>query len=251
MLQLIHAPINEEDVGIVHTGKRTLTLGAEQVTTVYVNVNTGAQYYGQDLLLVPSKEQVLPEGVVIEEGLVRVPRKRSGYVPVPIANTNKHSITLTQRTVLGHLQTVKTAYMANVEQINRREEVKPPTHTASAPGGDNSTKHKPAWWDPPIDLSHLNEEQRRIAKQLLREECHAFAYDEDDIGSIPSLKLHITLHDTTPVRKMYVSPKTTTPGGERVYPGLIEPGLDYAFTLFICVTSCVRTNERWDFKTVL
>lgn len=46
VLQLIHAPVSEEDVGIIHTGKRTLTLGAEQVTTVYVNVNTGAQYHG-------------------------------------------------------------------------------------------------------------------------------------------------------------------------------------------------------------
>ena len=205
VLQLIHAPVSEEDVGIIHTGKRTLTLGAEQVTTVYVNVNTGAQYQGQDLLLVPSEEPTLPEGVVIEEGLVRVPSNRSGYVPVPIANTNKHSVTLAQRTVFGHLQTVKTAYAASVEQMNRGEGLKPPTNTASSPGGDNSKKHKPAWWDPPVDLSHLNEEQRRITKQLLREECHAFAYDDDDIGSIPSLKLHITLHDTTPVRKTYMA----------------------------------------------
>ena len=65
VLQLIHAPVSEEDVGIIHTGKRTLTLGAEQVTTVYVNVNTGAQYHGQDLLLVPSEEPTLPEGIVI------------------------------------------------------------------------------------------------------------------------------------------------------------------------------------------
>ena len=204
LLQLIHAPVSEEDVGIIHTGKRTLTLGAEQVTTVYVNVNTGAQYHGQDLLLVPSEEPTLPEGVVIEEGLVSVPSNRSGYVPVPIANTNKHSVTLAQHTVFGHLQTVKTAYAAGVEQMNRGEGLKPPTNISS-PGGDNSKKHKPAWWDPPVDLSHLNEEQGRITKQLLREECHAFAYDDDDIGSIPSLKLHITLHDTTPVRKTYMA----------------------------------------------
>lgn len=204
VLQLIHAPISEEDVGMVHTGKRTITLGAEQITTVYVNVNTEAQYHGQDLLLVPSEEPTLPEGVVIEEGLVRVPRKRSGYVPVPIVNTNKYSVTLTQRTVVGHLQTVKTAYAASVEQITGGEGLKSPTNTSSAPG-DNSKKHKPAWWDTPVDLSHLNEEQKRITKQLLREECHAFAYDDDDIGSIPSLKLHITLHDTTPVRKTYMA----------------------------------------------
>lgn len=205
VLQLIHAPVNEEEVGIVHTGKRTLTLAAEQVTTVYANVNTGAQYHGQDLLLVPSEAPTLPEGVVVEEGLVRVPSKRSGYVPVPIINTNKYSVTLLMRTAIGHLQTVKTAYVASVGQMNRGEGKTPSTDTASTKDCDKSEREKPVWWDPPVDLSHLNEEQRRTTKQLLREECHAFAYDDDDIGAIPSLKLHITLHDTTPVRKTYVA----------------------------------------------
>ncbi|KAF3836244.1 hypothetical protein F7725_028802 [Dissostichus mawsoni] len=91
VLQLIHAPISEEDVGVVHTGKRTLTLGAEQVTTVYVNVNTGAQYHGQDLLLVPSEEPTLPEGVVIEEGLVSVPRKRQHQTGEPEEDSDSES----------------------------------------------------------------------------------------------------------------------------------------------------------------
>lgn len=121
VLQLIHAPNNEEEVGIVHTGKRTHTLAAEQVTTVYVRVGTEAQYNGQDLLLVPSGVPTLPEGVVVEEGLVRVPSKRSDYVLVPIVNTNKYSVTLPQRTAIGHLKTVKTAYVASVGQIREEE----------------------------------------------------------------------------------------------------------------------------------
>lgn len=204
VLQLIHAPLCDDDVGVVHTGRKTITLAAEQVTTVYVNANTAVQYQGQDLLLVPSEEPTVPEGVVIEQGLVTVPSRRSGYVPVPIANTNRYSVTLNQRTVLGHLQTVKTAYAASPEQLRVGEGVEPPVNTVSA-NSDSTTTQKPTWWDPPVDLSHLNEDQRRITKQLLREECHAFAYDDEDIGSIPSLNLHITLHDTTPVRKTYMA----------------------------------------------
>lgn len=37
----------------------------------------------------------------------------------------------------------------------------------------------------------------------LREECHAFAFNEDDIGCIPFLILHITL-ETTPIKKTYM-----------------------------------------------
>lgn len=64
---------------------------------------------------------------------------------------------------------------------------------------------KPDQWDPPVDHSHLNDDQRDIVKQLLREECHAFAYDENDIGCIDSLKLHISLQDPTPVKRTYMS----------------------------------------------
>lgn len=91
MLKLIQSSDSEGDVGIVHTGKRTINLAAEQVTTVYVKANTGAQFKGQDLLLVPSEEPTLPEGVTIEEGLITVPNDRSGYVPIPIANTNRQT----------------------------------------------------------------------------------------------------------------------------------------------------------------
>lgn len=40
---------------------------------------------------------------------------------------------------------------------------------------------------------------------MLREECEAFARDENDVGCIPSLRMHITLTDQTPVQKMYIS----------------------------------------------
>lgn len=40
---------------------------------------------------------------------------------------------------------------------------------------------------------------------MLREECHALAYDDKDIECIPTLNMHITLHDTTPVHMTYIS----------------------------------------------
>lgn len=56
-----------------------------------------------------------------------------------------------------------------------------------------------------MDLHHLTENQQAAVKMMLREECEAFAYDSDDVGCIPSLKMHITLHDTSPVQKTYMS----------------------------------------------
>lgn len=93
---------------------------------------------------------------------------------------------LSTQTNIGHLQTVKTVYVASVGQMNRGDRTKPSTHTVSTEDSDKSERKKPAWWDPLVDLSHLNKEQKRITKQLLREECHAFAHNDDDIGTIPS-----------------------------------------------------------------
>lgn len=40
---------------------------------------------------------------------------------------------------------------------------------------------------------------------MLREECNAFSKDDMDVGCILTLKMHITLKDTTPVQKTYIS----------------------------------------------
>lgn len=117
MLKLIQTSDNYGDVGIVHTGKRRIKLAAEKVPIVTVKVNTVDQFKDQDLLLVPSEEPTLPEGVTVAECLITVPSDRSGYLKIPIASTNKQDITLDQRTVVGHLQTFKTTYAVRTEKI--------------------------------------------------------------------------------------------------------------------------------------
>ncbi len=256
MLKVIESSDSDGDVGIVHTGKRRISLAAEQVTIVYVKASTGSQFKGQDLLLVPSEEPTLPEGVTIEEGLITVPSDRSRYVAIPIANTNKQDITLSQRTVLGHLQTFKTTYAVRTEQINIGEGGKQqksqqsntvPNEVGSQVSGDkDKTKtQKPTQWDPDVDLSHLNDVQRETVRQLLREECHAFAYDEDDIGSIPSLKLHITLHDTIPVKKTYMSvPKPLHQEVKEYLQDLLNRGwITHSRSPYASPVVCVRKKD--------
>ncbi len=60
-------------------------------------------------------------------------------------------------------------------------------------------------WDPPVDLSHLTEEQQRIAKIMLYEESRAFAHNDEDVGCVPSLQISINLIDSIPVQRAYSS----------------------------------------------
>lgn len=65
---------------------------------------------------------------------------------------------------------------------------------------------------------HTQQSQQTAAKQMLWEEYEAFAYDSDDMDCIPSLKMHLTLHGTSPVQKTYMSvPKPLHKRSERVF----------------------------------
>ncbi|KAL8587249.1 hypothetical protein ACOMHN_013333 [Nucella lapillus] len=62
-------------------------------------------------------------------------------------------------------------------------------------------------WDPPVDLENtpLTEGQKKRVRQLLQDECDAFAHDEDDVGCIEDLELDIELTYKMPVQSSYVS----------------------------------------------
>ena len=60
-------------------------------------------------------------------------------------------------------------------------------------------------WVPPVDLSPLSCEQQSIVTALLKEECGAFAVDDNDIGCARELELEINLKDDKPVQKTYNS----------------------------------------------
>ena len=60
-------------------------------------------------------------------------------------------------------------------------------------------------WEPPIDLSHLEEDEQSVVREILREEADAFARDENEVGCIDNLELNINLADDKPVQKNYVS----------------------------------------------
>ncbi|PIK42002.1 hypothetical protein BSL78_21124 [Apostichopus japonicus] len=70
---------------------------------------------------------------------------------------------------------------------------------------ENGATRERGDWLPSVDLSDLTSEQRRLAKQMLTEECHAFARNDDDLGTIPTLKMKIQLDDDVPVQKSYIS----------------------------------------------
>lgn len=60
-------------------------------------------------------------------------------------------------------------------------------------------------WDPPADLSHLSEPEREVVQKIFRDESASFSKSENGIGCIEKFKLSISLNDTEPVAKTYLS----------------------------------------------
>lgn len=46
-------------------------------------------------------------------------------------------------------------------------------------------------WDPPVNLSHMDENKRETVQQILREESASFSQTDDDIGCVKDLQMDI------------------------------------------------------------
>uniref|UniRef100_A0A1A8SA02 Gypsy retrotransposon integrase-like protein 1 n=1 Tax=Nothobranchius rachovii TaxID=451742 RepID=A0A1A8SA02_9TELE len=210
VVKLVQNSSEDPETGAVRTGVRRVPLSANQVTTVYVRAHVSSHARGQDMLFLPDGADPPPEGVIFSDGLVKIPDRKVSYVPIPVTNTTDHTIYLESRKVIGYLEPVKTAYAAGIQtKVNELAQENKSGTELRYPNPSNTqtreNQQRPKSWDPPVDLQHLDENQRAAARKMLREECEAFAYDSDDVGRIPSLRMHISLHDTNPVKKTYMS----------------------------------------------
>lgn len=103
-----------------------------------------------------------------------------------VSNPTDHDIVLGGRTVVGIVQTITAVLPA---QMFEKATSAATVNQTSTQGQSCSSKE----WDPPVDLSHLSEEQRAIVKQMLREESQLFSKTDNDIGFIENLNMTISV----------------------------------------------------------
>ena len=154
------------------------------------------------LIFEPHENPQWPEGLEFCDTLVSV---KAGVVPkfiVSVQNPTNHDITLAGRTFIGTVQSVRSVYPANMFKADCSPSASIHHVQAQSPS-ENTPAHEQ--WDPPVDLTHLDEHQRQIASQMLREESESFSKSDDDIGCVRNLQMDISLKDREPVSKTYLS----------------------------------------------
>lgn len=143
------------------------------------------------------------EPLDLGDGLVEVHHTKRPYVEIPVCNHTQHNITLDNFTVLGSIQTID-----KIVETDQTDSIEVNTVNSPVPAGEDDkdqTGQLSQLWHPPIDISHLNDEQQVIVKKMLYEESNAFARDDNDIGCVPSLHMSITLKDDIPVQRSYAA----------------------------------------------
>lgn len=190
---------------VVKTGKTGLTIPAGQLCEVKCRVRK--MHQSRTVLFQPSSVSPCPDGLDFFPALVDVPSGSSKVVKIPAQNTTKHSIYLTKNTVLGSMEEVAEVRAMNWSSVNSEPE---PQSTVTAGSAQINNKHDTPdtttqKWHPPVDISHLEEDEQRIVEDMLYEESDVFAKNDSDIGCITNLKLKINLKDETPVQTAYNS----------------------------------------------
>ena len=198
-VNIVRTRTQDAGTSVVRVGKKDVMVPKGQSVRVKCRVHLGPVAEELPIIFEPKEEGDLPEGLQLSEELSKIAPGTSSQVTILVHNNIDKDILLKRRTELGQIQMVKS--VLPIPKPPDQEHVQEGDSVDVSPSEEQAQK----LWDPPVGLSHLEEEQQSIVRQMLQEEADAFARDENEVGCIDNLELEINLSDDQPVRKNYVS----------------------------------------------
>ena len=185
----------------------------------------------------------------------------TSIIDVQVTNNTDHNITLPGRTVLRRLQLVRSVNPVEVRLTDTEvtsvslgeayqvEQTKPSLvdhcKSCSARVVPNEMTDCSSEKLPDVDLSGLTPDQQEQVRQLLRDEADTFARNEDDVGTVPDLKMDINLISNEPVQKNYLSiPRPLYPEVKAYVEDLLNRGfIRKSKSPFSSSVVCVRKKD--------
>ena len=116
------------------TEKRTVVIPKGAVIEVTCHANTGPLQHKTPVLFEPLSKFELPYGLELSETLLCADKGSSSRLNVKVCNTTNHDIRLKGRTVLGHLQLVKSVTLLEVKLKENNSLNDPPSDTETVTG---------------------------------------------------------------------------------------------------------------------
>lgn len=127
------------------------------------------------ILLESNQEKLQVDQLDLGDGLLEVYRAHSPFIKVPIGNHSKHDVTLPWQIAFGSIQPISK--IIETDQVVELSHVEV-NSADTTEDFDRNGAEVMLYWDPPVDISHLTEEQKNIARKMLYEESLAFAHND-------------------------------------------------------------------------
>jgi hypothetical protein len=149
-----------------------------QSIDVPCRANTGPINRTVPVLFEPIDNTELPSGLLLQQELKSIKQGNCSLMNVKITNQTNHDIILPGRTVVGHLQLVRSVTPIEVKLKEPKATTNQHFDQTQSKECDNVSAENLL----PVDLTGLNGEQLIQVKQLLYDERESFAKDDDDVG---------------------------------------------------------------------
>ncbi|XP_051793415.1 uncharacterized protein b3gat1b isoform X1 [Acanthochromis polyacanthus] len=202
-IQTKSSNVDHVSQGVLKVGLRDVIIPAGHVRHVKCKVPPTLDISNPLLFFEPCESNPQLHQLDVGSSLLEVCQARVPYVKVPIGNHTKHEVTLSCKSALGSIEPISRIIETDERNLTNTSVTSENSRQDSTEPDKESVKT--LQWDPPVDVTHLSDEQQKIVKKMLREEAGAFARGDDDVGCIRSLEMSITLKDSTPVQKSYAS----------------------------------------------
>ena len=195
LLNVIQTDSLSDTLGAVRTGRNDVLVEKEQTAIVKFRVHAGLDQKTEALFQI--EDESLPEGLEMADAVIDVPAGSSCCIYLPVTNRSTHDITIRRKTVVGSLHVIRSVMVGKIQAHSNVTEVSEDLQPAA---GENYEELMP-----PVDISTLTEENRKIAAKMLSEERRSFINDGEDEGEIESLQMKVKLTDKIPVQRNYNS----------------------------------------------
>ncbi|KAI5613075.1 hypothetical protein C0J50_11435 [Silurus asotus] len=152
LVSFVQTPEHSGQWGRLRVNRDSVLIPAGQVAWVKCRVPPKMNQSGTIALFEPDVDNVQLEQLDMGEGLLEI---QSSYVSFPVGNHSTCDITLPRNSILGYVHPIETVLESD---MSNETKTSGKVHGASvAAVEENSTP-----WHPPVDLSHLNEDQQAV-----------------------------------------------------------------------------------------
>ena len=148
----------------------------------------------------------LTEGLELGEELTKITPGTSSHVTILVCNNTERNILLKRRTELGQVHMVKSVLPIPNPADQKYTQGEEKSYSAVTSHQDDEQDE----WEPPVELSQLEENEQLIVCEMLRQEAGAFLRNDHDVGCVENLELEIQL------KELYLHPQATLWGSQGV-----------------------------------